>query len=173
MHVKQGRPHRDPDCQLLLIAGRTGRQRLQQLQPRFESLQRFAGSGALRRALPGLEQIFHCLCGVGAAREMMRQVRKMVLDPIGVQLLRGRADAAMKQAAAFRQQRVVRYFLGQRVLEGVLDIAGSGGAGFLALSLRQSPRRRGGLISVDDAGLRMRGVAERLAEQAFGRRGIA
>jgi hypothetical protein len=30
-----------------------------------------------------------------------------------------------------------------------------------------------GLISVDDARLRMRGVAERLAEQAFGRRGVA
>jgi hypothetical protein len=36
--------------------------------------------------------------------------------------------------------------------------------------------RRGieaGLISVDDAGLRMRLIAERPAEQAFGRRGIA
>jgi hypothetical protein len=30
-----------------------------------------------------------------------------------------------------------------------------------------------GLISVDDAGLGMRWIAERLAEQAFGRRGIA
>jgi hypothetical protein len=30
----------------------------------------------------------------------------------------------------------------------------------------------GGLIGVDDAGLRMRWIAERLAEQALGRRGV-
>ncbi len=30
-----------------------------------------------------------------------------------------------------------------------------------------------GLISVDDAGLRMRWIAERLTEQVLGRRGIA
>ena len=45
--------------------------------------------------------------------------------------------------------------------------------GSLLFLLRQSPSRRGGPIGVDDAGLRMRWIAESLAEQAFGRRGIA
>src|ERR1019366_3871672 len=55
---------------------------------------------------------------------------------------------------------------------GPVDV-GSGGAGFLPLSLLQSRAVEAGLISVDDAGLRMRWIAESLAEQTFGRRGIA
>jgi len=50
-----------------------------------------------------------------------------------------------------------------------LEHVGSGGAGFLPLYSGNRRAIETGLISVDDPGLRMRWIAERLAEQAFGR----
>jgi hypothetical protein len=57
----------------------------------------------------------------------------------------------------------------------VLDRAVAAAAAQSSFRLHSCNRRavETGLVGVDDAGLRMRVVAERLAEQAFGRRGIA
>ncbi|MCY1283203.1 hypothetical protein D9M70_320760 [compost metagenome] len=76
---------------------------------------------ALQCLLAGAVQVFDRLGHVAAEAVVVGQLAAIVLEPALEQVLdRARRDF-MQGAAAFGQQRIARDFLGQCVLEGVLD----------------------------------------------------
>jgi hypothetical protein len=81
-----------------------------------------------------------------------------------------RAKALLGLHAAFDRAMILLQDIVQILNRSMLATAAQG-----SFRLHSGNRRavQAGLIGVDDAGWRMRGIAERLAEQALGRRGIA
>ena len=60
---------------------------------------------------------------ISAALVVPRQIGHVIVEPISEQRLYRFADLLMKQPAALGQQRVVGCVAGERVLEGVLNVA--------------------------------------------------
>ena len=117
-----GGAKRAQDLKLQLIPRWARGEALQQRERAFQVLHRLMQGSARHGLRPGEAQILDGLGLIGAARIMMRQIRKVIVQGRGIQELDGPSHILMQLLAALLEDRVVGDLLGQRVLEDIFDV---------------------------------------------------
>ena len=94
-----------------------------QLQSRLNIRQSLRVCAAIQRLFASQTQVLDRLGGVVARTIVVGEIGVVVFQPLMVQRFDRLASTLVQQFAAFGKQRVVGDIVGQRVLEGVFDIA--------------------------------------------------
>jgi hypothetical protein len=68
-------------------------------------------------------EVARSILPVAAAIKVASQFSVVVIEPIGMEGFERLGNSLMQAAPSLHEQRAVRHLLGQRVLEGVFDLA--------------------------------------------------